>query len=288
MPTNIKNAFSKKDFPNEIKKHYVFKTVKTIKKIFPEIGLANCEKEIDIDNSDHIRKCANDFIHNVKYYFEDGQIRIYPDVLVKDLCILVGRSLNNKCIINNDGRITLNLTKDIKQNNKIIFRKGESLFKVYNKILNMAPSYLPSIENIFGFKQFSQANIPPVKSKIVFSSDGVDGLWDIATMSMRGITSCQSWGKEYSERLVGSMIDPFTGIIYLTSGSKTDYGSKMNHRCIVRFVVNRRKRRPNILIEKMYPSHNEVVLDQFISFIKEKTDNKFDIITYNKNIDYCI
>ena len=69
---------------------------------------------------------------------------------------------------------------------------------------------------------------------LVFSTDH----WDIATMSMRGIKSCQSWTGSYRERLTGSIIDPCCAILYLTDGSKTKYGEKMLARHIVRLVEN--------------------------------------------------
>lgn len=74
---------------------------------------------------------------------------------------------------------------------------------------------------------------------LVFSSDP----WDIATMSMRGIYSCQRWsGKEqHKVRLVGSIIDPCCAVIYLTDGSKNRYGEKMLLRSVVRLVVYRNK-----------------------------------------------
>jgi hypothetical protein len=97
-------------------------------------------------------------------------------------------------------------------------------------------------------------------------------------MSMRGISSCQGWGKEYCGKLVGSIVDPLTGIMYLTSGTKTDYGSKMLRRCVVRFVVKERSKEPSIVIDTMYPEYNKAVMKEFIAFLKEKTKNKFDII----------
>jgi hypothetical protein len=87
--------------------------------------------------------------------------------------------------------------------------------------------------------------------KIVFSSDGDKGLWDIATMSMRGIESCQSWNEYYCNGLIGSMVDPYAGIIYV-SGNRMRSGSKMEHRCVVRLVVNMRTKKPAILLERTY------------------------------------
>jgi len=100
-------------------------------------------------------------------------------------------------------------------------------------------------------------------------------------MSMRGITSCQTWsgGAGNSAHVIGSIVDPFTGIIYLTSGvAHGQYGSKMIRRCIVRFVVDRKTKKQSIFLEKMYPSLDEGTKDSFISFIKRKTDGKLDVV----------
>jgi hypothetical protein len=93
--------------------------------------------------------------------------------------------------------------------------------------------------------------------KIVFSAAGNKGLWDIATMSMRGIASCQRWGSSHCEHLIGSMIDPYCGIIYITNGNKFKLGEKMLQRALVRFVINRRNEKPELFIERMYPRVNE-------------------------------
>lgn len=87
--------------------------------------------------------------------------------------------------------------------------------------------------------------------KLVFSADGKDGAWDIATMSMRGIKSCQSWGLRRASSLVGSVADPCCAIIYLTDGKETSHGSKMNHRALVRYVVHD-KFGPALFIERLY------------------------------------
>jgi len=75
--------------------------------------------------------------------------------------------------------------------------------------------------------------------KIVFSSDGITGLWDIGTMSMRGVLSCMHWdNKPHCTHLIGSMVDPCCGIIYMTDGTKTEYGSSILKRALVRFATS--------------------------------------------------
>lgn len=271
----VKQIFAKKDFPSFIKKHEIFKTVKTIKKIFPEIGLPNSEKIVNIDNSQEIKETAKDLLGYLKYRLS------YHSNANSDLIKIIDKS-----IIKKDGKISLNLSKEVvDKNGKVVFKRGEGVFKVYNKIQKQACNYmdLPALDTIGQFKKFSAVNIPNTKHTIRFSSDGAEGLWDIATMSMRGISSCQGWGKEFCQKLIGSMVDPFVGIIYLTSGAKTEYGSKMLRRCVVRFVVNKKNKKPNLFIEQMYPEYNKAIMDQFILFLKEKTKNKFPIRGYDHN-----
>jgi hypothetical protein len=192
----------------------------------------------------------------------------------------------NKVITHNNGRITLNLVDDIrlyKDDKAPTYRMGESLFRVYNKLnqllLECNLPQMCSLETFPTFKKFSTENVPNHKFKIVFSSDGVDGAWDIATMSMRGISSCQSWGGGYSHCLIGSVSDPFVGIVYLTSGGKfNDYGSKMMRRCVVRFVIDAKTRKPLLLLDNMYPAKDTQILKSFIDFLKEKTNNKFAVV----------
>ena len=123
------------------------------------------------------------------------------------------------------------------------------------------------------------------RKKIVFASDGIKGLWDIATMSERGILSCQSWecygrADRYSHRnaLIGSMVDPYAGIIY-AAGRKMRGGKEMLYRSVVRLVVNNKTKKPAILLERLYVSDNsdcmyleeEMMTEIFAKFIQKKS-----------------
>lgn len=80
---------------------------------------------------------------------------------------------------------------------------------------------------------------PPVKMDVVFSSDGADGLWDILTMSMRGVSSCKHWdNKQHSKAIVSTAVHPTIGIIYLTDGSMTEYGLSINRRSLIYYSDN--------------------------------------------------
>jgi hypothetical protein len=125
-------------------------------------------------------------------------------------------------------------------------------------------------------------------SKIVFTGSGNRALWDIATMSMRGINSCQKWNSGYRRCLIGSMVDPYVGIIYITNGKRTKYGSNMIRRSVVRLVINTSTRKPAIMIERVYlpydyydydgTTQNITTKNEFKKFIKERVGEKLPVI----------
>jgi hypothetical protein len=313
MPTNVNCAFAKKPFPSFITSHPIFTSLKEVKKVFPEIGLTNCEKEIGLDNTAaatqaarnllaYIVSMVNARIDGLREYAINHNLRAARQKkhdnckhLLKWFRTQLTR--HNLCIKHNSGRITLNLHADIMNTDKkVVFKAGEGIFRVYNKLNALLSDgkfrTMDKIESIYGFKEFSSQNVPSIKYKVCFSSDGTDGLWDIATMSMRGITSCQAWGSDRSRQLVGSIIDPFTGIIYLTTGAKHgEYGTKMLRRCVVRLVVNKRKKQPFIGIERMYPAHDKATYKAFETFLKERTGGQFEIrdlytSNFNENANF--
>ena len=273
MTTTTKHILKTNKYPTFIKNHPIFKTTKKVQKIYPLIGLPNCEEKVLIDNSVEAARFA-DLVHSdicVQCMYRPS----YPIVRAfGDVC----NATIDKFIVNSGGKLTLNLPADVVVDGKVIFKKGEGLFRAYNKLAK-THTMLPSLDAFGSFKAFSNANIPANEHKMVFSSDGVDGVWDIATMSMRGISSCQSWNSSNAKHLVGSMLDPFTGILYITSGSKIgDIGTKMFRRSLVRLVVNERTKKESLLIERMYPSYDSNVAKTFKEFLVRKTDGKYSVI----------
>lgn len=71
---------------------------------------------------------------------------------------------------------------------------------------------------------------------IGFSAENVRGVWDLATMSMRGVTSCMHWKNHHATHLIGSMVDPFLGIVYISDNKMTKQGISFRKRALVRFV----------------------------------------------------
>jgi hypothetical protein len=289
--TEFKKIFAGKDYPHWLKENKIFDQFKEVQKIFPDIGLSNCEKEIELDNSKEINDAAVALMGRISCFisiritdltsyanrnnFDDERKKKYE--LCKNVLSLLKSQLKKpRNLLKDDGKkITINLSKDILVDKKPYYKKNEGLFKVYNKINELLRSgkfiAMEKLDNIQEFKNFSFKNIPNRKYKIVFSSNDNDGVWDIATMSMRGISSCMSWDSANSRQLIGSIADPFTAIIYLTSGEKTDKGTKMLRRCVVRFLVDRKRKVPFIGIEKMYPSMDSSTYKSFIAFLEERT-----------------
>lgn len=305
--SEVKQIFSEKKFPSFITSHPVFKNNKEVKKVFPEIGLPNTEKEIEVDNKKEAQASAVALLNEIRHMLEERirTINKYqtkkPDAIgkkrkkklenviklldtVKTEISKGGTGIKNKFILENNGRITLNLPTDVADvEEKVTFKTGEGLFRIYNKLNEVLREghflAMTKLEDLPAFKEFSSKNVPALKYKVRFASDGSEGAWDIATMSMRGVSSCQSWGTGNSTHIVGSIVDPFTGIIYLTSGAKfNEHGTKMIRRCVVRFVVDEKKKVPFIALEHMYPSMEQGALDAFIAFLKERTDNKFEVV----------
>lgn len=306
--TNITRVFAQKPFPEFITQSEVFRTVKQVNKIFPELGLKNCKKTVVLDMStmagtkaQELLVSLRNYIHNQIMYYSNGlsysavsSLRKFQEQLT---------SINRCMKQNSNSQITLNLYEDIVDaDNRTIFKAGEGVFRVYNKIRNNIGilrnnigiySTLPLLEHIAAFKEFSSQNLPKRKYQIHFSSNKTQGIWDIATMSMRGIQSCQTWGKDYAHALIGSIVDPFTGIIYLTTGEDSvgGKGTKMLRRCVVRFVVHKKTKKPFIGIERMFPSHDKMVYDAFAAFIREKTGGKFevkDLYNDGRGINGCV
>ncbi len=128
----------------------------------------------------------------------------------------------------------------------IAFSRQGSLLKDIGRVSITLPTLvflnLTDGIGIFNFKRKHP------NSKVIFSSTGTQGIWDIATMSMRGIQSCQTWGCRQATKLVGSIVDPYCGIIYLTNGND----DKMIYRAVVRYIIHKQLG-PALMLERIYP-----------------------------------
>lgn len=295
--TTSSDILKDKKYPKWFSEHKIFKEITNVRKVFPAIGLPNSEEEIDLDNAGPAQEAAKQLvksIHNTLNYRQEslkkyissrpemGDTRKANGNRILFLLNAVGALMSKRSsfIGDHNGRITIKLPENVSEDKDVVFRKEQSLFRVYNKINEMLIenkfAKLIRLEDTQEFKTFSSENVPNSKFKIAFSSDGDVGAWDIATMSMRGIKSCQSWDGEYKHCVIGSVVDPFVGIIYLTSGNKFSvHGTRMIRRCIVRFVVDGSNNKPCILLDHMYPNNDTAIIKQFKKYVAARTS--FDV-----------
>lgn len=300
---SVKDLLGSKPYSPKIKNHPIFRQKRELAKIFPLIGLPNSSEETIIDMGDEVKVAAENLIVAIRNIFQVRVDQLTKVLATKRKLADEKREKTTACLaiinglltsledpddaINVANKVSLNIPCDISVADKVILHKGERLFGAYNKLNEMLVdggfARLPNIDKMPEFKVFSTKNIPTDGGKVIFSSDGEDGLWDIATMSMRGIESCQSWQSGNATHVVGSMVDPFTGIIYLTSGAPhKNMGAKMMRRCIVRFIVND-KRTQALFLEKMYPAEDLSILKSFKDFLVKRTGGKYKVLAGNGN-----
>jgi len=312
-----KTTTSKK-YPPFIRSHKVIKSFARQEKVFPKIGLKNCEKAFDLGEEqeigilfylDQLRQLlANEAANQVDSSYNDGYGWVYDQYLtVKEQfraaikTITDGLESNPRTFISQkNNKTTLILPVDLTAFEKQ-FVQGQDLFFVLRGIREIAgtpalgyagygPLALTRMDSLFGAMNSFENVLNVNDLKVVFSGSGGKGLWDLATMSMRGVSSCQRWGNKHAKALAGSMVDPYAGIIYITNNKKSRRGLKMIRRSVVRFVVHKTSRKPAILIERVYPHDynggmtDVVTLMAFRHFIKTKTKDKFPII-YGENRD---
>lgn len=153
---------------------------------------------------------------------------------------------------------------------------GNILLRLLDRVITTPFSYLMLISDYIGFCRFRFKHRHNSKMKIVFASDQKQGVWDIATMSMRGIRSCMQWGSGHAPSLIGSIIDPCCGVIYLTDGVYTEHGERMLCRSVVRYVVHKTAG-PCLYMERPYahldlqPGNQEALCLAFAAALHAKT-----------------
>ena len=260
-------------YPSWMKKHPIFSKVEKIEKIFPLIGLKNCSEKIsnidyvDVKLAAEYQKSLHTAFNPLYCYYDRSKCRTVRTIL--------GRCKPSDFLINGKLGVPLAFQK-----------QGITDFEVYIRECKISPSERRHYTNI----KYTLQPINP-NYKVVFSSDGGKGIWDIATMSMRGIYSCQSWDGCFRRNLIGSMVDPFVGIIYITDNTRLSRGSEMLYRAVVRYVVNRFTKKPAFMLEGIYVGDDIetdgnilMVKAIFVAFLKKKLGNKLPIITKRKDI----
>lgn len=270
----VKDILNNKSFPNWIVSNPIFNEIKSFKKIFSYKGLKDCSEPLDTYLSE---RYLNQFIDDLKYTWS----RTTPSLSLDPLVVATSKfflNLSKSYLdIKKDKKISIYLSEDLTDTNgNVIFKKGSSFFSFLEKIVPVLDTLVEgragNIFNFESFKNFSRMNMPLGSTEVVFSTDP----WDIATMSMRGIQTCQSWDGEHRRCLVGSILDPFVGIIFIaTKNSSTKYGSKMLYRSVVRFVLEKREDGSNVpafFLDDVYPQAYPEIVDLFQKFLFKKTN----------------
>lgn len=309
------DVFKEKNAPTWLKEHPAFQNRNKVKKVFPSFGLKNFKEKVRYENKSNqeqnftIKQMISDMYdqiakvqENFKNLASDAPLDIDP--IIYEILINYVHFLKNTQsaifraeTIRKDGKVKIALTTDVQLGGKIIFKSGDSIFQIFNKINDLtslllkkypilntsSDTMLPNIDTLTTVKEFHKSNLPNKEYYVVFSSTGDEGIWDISTMSMRGIESCQSWdNSQYRSCLIGSILSKYVGIIYLTSGSHVgEYGTKMIKRCIVRFGVNTKNNEKIIILDKMYDSYDDAIANLFVDSLQKHTTLK--VLNYAQN-----
>lgn len=275
-------------YPDYIRSHQVFTSLSRINKIFPCIGLPNCEENCSYNDTTSVRNTAQQLLLEMRTQVHRAYCQAAAKKPNEPIYHLLNAVYNRLCInLNNliaeeNGRLILRVDTDIviPGTKDPIFKGGEKLFGAYNKLITKCDDELDAyklvpLESLAWFKRFSSENLPndEKKFKLTFSSDGEKGAWDIATMSMRGIQSCQSWGTPQSRGLIGSISSKYVGVIYISSPDPgSDLGSRMIRRSVVRFCINKKTKQPALLVDRIYPSDDTSTRNIFRSFLEKKAN----------------
>lgn len=236
MTEMLYEKIKKLPLPEWFKEHDFFKSNHTIKKAFPYFGLPNMQEEIEVPlNAEAVKAAAYELSLSISGEIDRLCVRLSEKnrLLMNEISYHLRRSIT---VIENN-KASIKIHQDLKFDDKIIFKKNQSLFKAYGYVKDIFDEEkisLARLEDFHYFKQFSQLN-GGGKLNICFHSDGLDGLWELATISMRGIKSCQSWENPQSRGLIGSVTNRFVGVVSIISkNKKTDYGYEHLSRALVR------------------------------------------------------
>lgn len=286
---------SKKPFPTFIRYHRLIDAPKNkIDKIFSKLGLSNCQENIDLKLNSIVDPTTLiiDTIDAWNSEWANAQgnyqlCRLAHDTLLEQATVRHIFGELRTALIKKQTAIrgkTLYLTTAITdQHDRSLVKCGTPIPPLLENLLKRSKKFFKTkITAVDPYK----INQELKKVKLVFSAADEAGAWDLATMSMRGIKSCVRWEGQHATCLIGSLLDPGCGILYLTNGSKTPYGSKMLFRAIVRLAVKGKE--PCLILEKNYSTYykstratkncDDELRKHFITFLTQKTKNKLPII----------
>jgi hypothetical protein len=240
-------TFTSKKYPKFIRTSRYLISNSKIDKIFPYIGLPDVVSKCPKITAPSIHEIGQKFVAFLNRWLShlenNGCL-----IRLKRECHF--QLLELKGLVINDPTCLLSKTKKLIVPVEVVnldashkpFKTGSALTDLISELGNFIDQWhsaydLP--ETIAIYDAITRYYLAPLKNlSIVFSAANKNAAWDMATISMRGIKSCQAWRKtRYSKRLIGSILDPCAGVIYLTDGKKTKYGSRMLGRMVVRFII---------------------------------------------------
>lgn len=299
----------RKELPELIKGHKIFREPHKFSKIFPSLGLSNFEEPcalvrplLDMKKDNFVSTLItalgthlNSAKDAAQYVTDSSQfLEVKEGVNLEEACNLVALvrgiagqldAYNNafeRVVQQADGRIVLRLADNVNDlSGKAVFKKGEGIFKVFGKLKEAFQEQklaFVDLEQTNEFKNFCAENVPNKSYQVVFTSDGKEGAWDLLTMSMRGFKSCQRWDAAESRSLIGSVLSKFVGIIYITSGADFEgKGPKMMRRSVVRYAIDADSQEPCLLIDKIYPPSGAEVDEETINIFTKALTGKTSI-----------
>lgn len=307
MKTSYPKSFSSTKYPKFIRDSIFLKHFSKPEKVFPRIGLKNTEMKLSSLKLSkkgaykvYLVRLISAFI-NVDVSNIDEDFDNWMDDFVYTLD---NADLEEFSFVEKNGKLIIKMPDYMKQSyfpvmksNPILIGKDQNFLDVIDQIKKKLPATKRKI-----FDHITIENSTPTIPKnlsICFSSEGSKGHWDLATMSMRGVSSCMRWKSDHATSLIGTIVDPYAGMIYITDNTNTKYGKKILARSVVRFVADCNNR-PVILLERLYVKSlpgdldGDDVMDFFKSFILANlTNKKIEIIHmsedyYNADIEYRI
>lgn len=280
----VRHILDNTKYPDYIRAHAVFNKLDKITKVFPGIGLPNFIEECKYSNIVEARQDAQNLLYcdirTTIYNAYCHSAHSTPiNALLHATYIEIGQ-YHLQMILEEDGKLALKFINDVGTwGTKPFIKKGEGVFKAYNKLVEKVKEIMPlynmaALDAMPNFKAFSATNVPGGrKLQVIFSSAGKEGAWDIATISMRGISSCQGWGTTQSRGLIGSISSKYVGVIYITGGEPfNEYGSKMIRRSMVRFAINKVTKKPALLLDKVYPGDDLAARTIFKKALESKVN----------------
>lgn len=296
----IPKSITSSKYPHFIRKNKFFKKNEIPSKNFEELGLSNTYSKIksdaisNIENAKafknkiacHIVNAANQIAKISKYtpdrfaYYrfnspeaanesKEATVKLLLELAAKlsdDSTIIIKKSSSSVKLIDSFYAILLQAANESEKH----LIDGQLC-----KMLN----YCDNQKSLYKYWE-----LPNDEMKVVFSSKGNQASWDIATMSMRGITSCQRWDHSMAKHLIGSIVDPNAAIMYLTNGKDTKYGTQMIRRSVVRIAFENKTGEKVLLMERIYPFltrsdyTDPSTLEIFRNFLVKKTKNQIKIV----------